>query len=215
MLVLLLQPSLILIDHGHFQYNSVSLGFVLWAVLCVVQDWNVVGALAFCLALNYKQMELYHALPFFCFLLGKSLRSSKIFISVLKLAVIVVLAFSVCWIPFYIFGGSHGIFQVLLRIFPFKRGLFEDKVASFWCAISVVVKMKQIFSVPVLIRICLVTTLVMVLPTLWKLLWNPTPNRFLLCLVSQLHELNRFQFVFSSFPGHYISLFFLIFISSS
>lgn len=52
-------------------YNSVSLGFALWGVLGVCHDWDLLGSLAFCLALNYKQMELYHSLPFFCFLLGK------------------------------------------------------------------------------------------------------------------------------------------------
>lgn len=191
MLGTLLQPSLILIDYGHFQYNSVSLGFALWAVLGVVLDWNLFGAVVFSLALNYKQMELYHALPFFCFLLGKSLSASRElscrYVAVLKLGVVVLLTFSVCWVPFYIFGSRDSMYQVLLRIFPFNRGLFEDKVASFWCAISVVVKMKHIFSVPILIRISLITTLATAMPSLLKLLWNPTPYRFVLCLVSQLH----------------------------
>lgn len=70
-LCILLYPGLILIDYGHFQYNSVSLGFALWGVLGVSCDWDLLGSLAFCLAINYKQMELYHSLPFFCFLLGK------------------------------------------------------------------------------------------------------------------------------------------------
>ncbi|XP_069449583.1 dolichyl pyrophosphate Man9GlcNAc2 alpha-1,3-glucosyltransferase isoform X3 [Ovis canadensis] len=70
-LCILLYPGLILIDYGHFQYNSVSLGFALWGVLGVSYDWDLLGSLAFCLAINYKQMELYHSLPFFCFLLGK------------------------------------------------------------------------------------------------------------------------------------------------
>lgn len=48
-----------------------SLGFALWGVLGVSYDWDLLGSLAFCLAINYKQMELYHSLPFFCFLLGK------------------------------------------------------------------------------------------------------------------------------------------------
>lgn len=52
-------------------YNSVSLGLALWGVLGVSCDWDLLGSLAFCLAVNYKQMELYHSLPFFCFLLGK------------------------------------------------------------------------------------------------------------------------------------------------
>ena len=33
---------------------------------------DILGSIFFCLALNYKQMELYHALPFFFYLLAKS-----------------------------------------------------------------------------------------------------------------------------------------------
>ena len=29
------------------------------------------------------------------------------------------------------------VLQVLHRMFPFARGLYEDKVANFWCSISV------------------------------------------------------------------------------
>ncbi|KAF0041885.1 hypothetical protein F2P81_005417 [Scophthalmus maximus] len=70
----LLYPGLILIDFGHFQYNGVSHGFALWGVVALGLGWDVFGSMAFCLALNYKQMELYHALPFFCYLLGKCVK---------------------------------------------------------------------------------------------------------------------------------------------
>lgn len=69
----LLQPALILIDHSHFQYNCISLGFALWGIVAVVTQHDILGSIAFTLALNYKQMELYHAVPFFCFLLRKAL----------------------------------------------------------------------------------------------------------------------------------------------
>ena len=35
---LLLNPSLILIDHGHFQYNNLSLGPTLFAIAFIIQD---------------------------------------------------------------------------------------------------------------------------------------------------------------------------------
>uniref|UniRef100_A0A672MYC9 Alpha-1,3-glucosyltransferase n=2 Tax=Sinocyclocheilus grahami TaxID=75366 RepID=A0A672MYC9_SINGR len=69
-LCILLYPGLIL-DYGHFQYNSVSLCLALWGILGLGLGWDLFGSLAFTLALNYKQMELYHSLPFFCYLLGK------------------------------------------------------------------------------------------------------------------------------------------------
>lgn len=187
MFVILIQPSLLLIDYGHFQYNCISLGLALWGIVGVIHNWDLLGAAAFCLAINYKQMELYHALPFFCYLLGKSCHPWKQFggpiAKILKLGVVVISVFTLCWIPFYIADGTRGVQNVLTRIFPFNRGLFEDKVASFWCAISVFVKMKQILSIPVLLKISLAATLLSALPSLWKVVWNPTPYRFILCLV--------------------------------
>lgn len=44
LLVLLSQPALLLIDHGHFQYNSFSLGLVLASVVAVHHGELVVHA---------------------------------------------------------------------------------------------------------------------------------------------------------------------------
>lgn len=74
--LLLFQPSLILIDHGHFQYNCVSLGLALWALAFIMNGHDVLGSIAFVLSLNYKQMSLYYAPAIFFFLLGKCLYSS-------------------------------------------------------------------------------------------------------------------------------------------
>jgi alpha-1,3-glucosyltransferase len=87
--LILFNPTIILIDHGHFQYNCASLGLFQFAIYFIFkyktndQSKNVkdkkslqhfgclmTGSFFFCLALNYKQMELYHALPFFFYLLS-------------------------------------------------------------------------------------------------------------------------------------------------
>ena len=90
----LLQPGLILIDHGHFQYNSFSLGLVIWMVYFIIcgtslrwfshrisfvvirisLDQPILGSVAFCLALNFKQTSLYYAPAVFFFLLSRALR---------------------------------------------------------------------------------------------------------------------------------------------
>lgn len=67
-----------MIDHGHFQYNSVSLGLTLAAaaVICAPDQsglLDLAGSVLFTMSFNYKQMSLYFALPFFAMLLGKAL----------------------------------------------------------------------------------------------------------------------------------------------
>lgn len=74
LMLILLQPGLILIDSGHFQYNAVMLGLVVWAVNCFLKDQDVLGSIFFCLALGFKQMALYFSPAVFAYLLGKSLR---------------------------------------------------------------------------------------------------------------------------------------------
>lgn len=68
-LVTLLAPPLILIDHGHFQYNGVCIGLTILAAIALVRDYDVVASILFSLSLNFKQMALYYAPVFFllCF----------------------------------------------------------------------------------------------------------------------------------------------------
>ncbi len=150
-------------------------------------------------------MELYHALPFFFYLLGKSFRGqteykvkkkgkkkSKATISllrgvfnVLKIGFVVSLTFAVLWFPFFQARGFAGVLQVARRLFPFNRGLFEDKVANFWCSISVLVKVKQKLSQGTLVIVSGGLTLMAAFPSSLYLLWRPRAYNFLLALVSE------------------------------
>ncbi|XP_036899365.1 dolichyl pyrophosphate Man9GlcNAc2 alpha-1,3-glucosyltransferase [Sturnira hondurensis] len=184
-LCILLYPGLILIDYGHFQYNSVSLGFALWGVLGVSCHWDMLGSLAFCLALNYKQMELYHSLPFFCFLLGKCFKKGlkgKGFVLLIKLACTVVASFILCWLPF--FSEKEQTLQVLRRLFPVDRGLFEDKVANLWCSLSVFLKVKDILPHHTQIILSFCFTFLSLLPACIKLTLQPCPKAFRFSLVT-------------------------------
>ncbi|KAL5473152.1 hypothetical protein EMCRGX_G027600 [Ephydatia muelleri] len=178
--VLLLQPGLILIDHGHFQYNCASLGLALWGIVAVTSHFDLLGSIAFSLALNFKQMELYHSVPFFCYLLGKALRSRNPLLKVTLLGITVVTTFGVLWLPFLV--DVETALQVLRRQFPFERGLFEDKVANLWCSISVLVKLHRLLSAASVLRLTLLTTVAAILPSSWALLRNPTPYTFILAL---------------------------------
>ena len=68
-------------SHSYFRYNNASLGLCLLAVTAVCCERDILGSILFSLALNYKQMELYHSVPFFCYLLGKSLKKPSWYIS--------------------------------------------------------------------------------------------------------------------------------------
>ncbi|KAI8822334.1 glycosyl transferase [Chytriomyces cf. hyalinus JEL632] len=169
LLLALIQPGLLLIDHGHFQYNSAMLGFTLWFVVCMAKKQYALGSVFFCLALGFKQMALYYALPVFFYLLGVCAGVAKRSgaISGLKQLTIVgmavLLTMGMMFSPFM--GSFEDVGQVIHRIFPVGRGLYEDKVANFWCAISIVIKMKVLFTTESLVRISIGATLLAVLPS--------------------------------------------------
>mgnify|MGYP002803562495 FL=1 len=194
-LTIFVYPGLILIDHGHFQYNCISLGLALWGIIGVIKDHDIFGSVMFSLALNYKQMELYHALPFFSFLLGKALRQKswlKSVFNVFCLGSTVLITFGLCWLPFLKEIQLAG--QVLHRVFPFARGLYEDKVANIWCSLSVFIKLKNIFSSSSLLAICGFSTLVFLLPSNVMLGLRPSPKSFLLALVNSSLAFFLFSF---------------------
>lgn len=145
----LAQPALVLIDHGHFQYNSVSMGLALWGFFYMTKDHFrscIIGSVFFCLALNFKQMTLYYAPVVFAYLLGRcfSSKAKYFFPRFCALGATVIFTFLLLWWPFLYYPPSQNndlpmvgrLSHVIHRIFPFQRGLFEDKVANIWCALS-------------------------------------------------------------------------------
>lgn len=70
---ILMQPSIILVDHAHFQYNTVMLGLVLASFASLLSDRYVWTSIFFVAALCFKQMALYFAPAMFAYMLGISL----------------------------------------------------------------------------------------------------------------------------------------------
>jgi alpha-1,3-glucosyltransferase len=60
------------------------------------------------------------------------------------------------------------------RIFPFSRGLFEDKVANFWCFSNVLVKWKHRASSGTLVKLSTALTALGFLPSVAGLLRSGT-----------------------------------------
>ncbi|SCU81831.1 LAMI_0B07866g1_1 [Lachancea mirantina] len=156
---ILFQPSLVLIDHGHFQYNSVMLGLTVYAINNLLDGYYAPAAACFVLSLGFKQMSLYYSPIFFSFLLSKSIFSPSFNVARLtSIAVATMTVFAALLAPIYLSGGLQNVLQVVIRIFPFSRGLFEDKVANFWCVSHIFIKYNQKFSLDELKRFSIIAT---------------------------------------------------------
>ena len=193
----LLYPGIILIDHGHFQYNCVSLGLFVAAVTLILQNSMIIGSFLFVLSLNYKQMELYHALPFFIYILGNNIPGKrKSLLSCLRtlicVSLTVILNFIIIWAPF---TQKWSMFSdAVSRLFPFARGVFEDKVANIWCAVNVIYKLRQSFTNHQLARICFMTTTIAILPSSVDLYIRPVKEKFVVSLINSALAFYLFSF---------------------
>lgn len=70
------------------------------------------------------------------------------------------------------FSPPSTILDPITRIFPFNRGLFEDKVANFWCASDVVVKWRRRLASQTLVRLATALTALGFLPGAAGLIYN-------------------------------------------
>lgn len=186
--VLLAYPGIILIDYGHFQYNCVSLGLTLYSIIALGSGYDVLACIFYCLAVSYKQMLLYFSLPFFFYYLGlcrQKAKSNSVREGLKKFILIsltVSLTFAICWLP--VSRNWEQFFQVIHRIFPIDRGVFEDKVSNFWCLLNVFVKIRLFLNNSILAMICGLLTLSASLPSCINLFFRPTKHKFILTLIN-------------------------------
>ncbi|ONK67989.1 uncharacterized protein A4U43_C05F6000 [Asparagus officinalis] len=180
--MILLNPCSILIDHGHFQYNCISLGLTLGAIAAVLSRNEILAAVLFSLAINHKQMSMYFAPAFFSHLLGKCLRRQNPILHIMKLGIVVLATFALVWWP-YLYS-LDAIKEVLSRLAPFERGIYEDYVANFWCSTSVILKWKRLFSIHYLKSLSLFATVFAFLPSLIQQIKAPSNHGFLYALLN-------------------------------
>lgn len=195
MAMILLNPCLIIIDHGHFQFNGISLGLTMGAVAAILSSRELVACALFTFALSHKQMSAYFAPAFFSHLLGRCLRCRNPFLEVSKLGLVVIGAFAVVWWPYL--HSKEAFLEVLARLAPFERGIYEDYVANFWCTTSVVIKWKKLFTTESLKLLSLVATLSAALPSMIQQIKDPSNQGFLYGLLN-----SSFSFYFFSFQVH-------------
>lgn len=180
--IVMCQPGLILIDHGHFQYNSVMLGFFLFSLVDILKGNYILSSIWFMSAIFFKQMALYYAPFIFFFILSKLFNnyydfnnkkySNLIvkfnFTKLISISLTIFGSVLVMLSPFLFLKNTQEVLtnlnQILIRVFPFDRGLFEDKVANFWCTSNILIKYKQKFTNSQLTRLSLLLTLASILP---------------------------------------------------
>ncbi|KAH7399254.1 glycosyl transferase [Pyrenochaeta sp. MPI-SDFR-AT-0127] len=208
LVAILMQPGTMLIDHGHFQYNTVMLGFAVATLSSMVAGRPLWSCVFFVGALGFKQMALFYAPAVFAYLLGICI-SPKINIPrFLAIALTTIAAFAVLYLPFLL-GIAYDVYmgetfaslprpsimdlkhlltpwdmnswyypfalqlaQSIHRIFPFSRGLFEDKVANIWCTTHTFHKLHR-YPIELLQRLALIATSAAILPPCLILFLKP------------------------------------------
>ena len=173
--ILLISPVLIIIDHGHFQYNQVMHGLFLFALYFLYNGNIILAIIFYCLCVNFKQMGLYYSIPFPLFALKYTFKNNNILISLTKIflyGIVTLLTLGLIWFPWIITKTYE---DVLRRIFPVKRGIFEDKVATFWCSINVFIKINN-YPQELIIKLCLLFTLLSCVNPILCLLFSKKLN---------------------------------------
>ena len=125
-LSILFSPGLLIIDHIHFQYNGFLYGILVLSLILARQDSGLLlsGAL-FAALLCFKHIYLYLAPAYFVYLLRVYCLSRRSIFqprlgNLLKLGTVVFGVLAIALGPFAYLGQLD---QLLVRLFPFSRGL--------------------------------------------------------------------------------------------
>lgn len=153
------------------------LGLCLVALTCFEHSHDAFGAIAFSSCILFKQMGLYWSPAVFAYLLGKCIwiGGERGVLLLVKIGLATVATFGIMFAPFLTPFPDLPAY-VLHRIFPLARGksalcpvlylelesladfrypgIFEDKVANFWCVSNVVIKWRSFFADASMAKVC-------------------------------------------------------------
>ena len=101
-------------------------------------------------------------------------------VRLLLLGSVVIFTFVLVFLPFL--SSLPLLTQVLHRLFPFARGLYEDKVANFWCATSVIFKWHFRVKRERMVQAALAATIMSFLPSCLRVYRRPSRLSFLYAL---------------------------------
>jgi alpha-1,3-glucosyltransferase len=170
LLLILINPLMIIIDHGHFQYNNVMHGFFVLALSFLYIEKYILAIIFYSFCLNFKQMGLYYAIPFPLYVIKKlffdkskkneNVNNNNIFISLVYIGIYGIVTLITNVIIYLPWLKSNKMNDVFSRIFPVRRGIYEDKVATFWCTLNIFYKLNNHFNNNNLIKLSLILTII-------------------------------------------------------
>ena len=162
--LILINPLMIIIDHGHFQFNNVMHGFFILSVLFLFSENYILAIIFYSFCVNFKQMGLYYAIPFPLYVIKKLFFETKnnnnnIIISIIYIIIYGIITSITNIIIYLPWLKAQKIQDVFSRIFPVHRGIYEDKVATFWCVLNIFYKLNKHFDTNSLIKLSLLFTI--------------------------------------------------------
>lgn len=167
-------------------------GLVLWGITSILNDQLALATFFMVLAISFKQMALYFAFPFGVYALARLYDRHKgnlvkIGSSIIGLIAVFITTLLAVWSPLIYAGGMATVNDILYRIFPIRRAIFEGKVATFWCMINhcglSFLKVNNWDRV-IQLRMTTLTTVVLCIPSLIMLAMRPTRRNFLHCQIA-------------------------------
>eukprot|EP00828_Plagiopyla_frontata_P043608 TRINITY_DN6866_c0_g1_i3.p1 TRINITY_DN6866_c0_g1~~TRINITY_DN6866_c0_g1_i3.p1 ORF type:complete len:352 (-),score=20.89 TRINITY_DN6866_c0_g1_i3:14-1069(-) len=147
--------------------------------------------------MNFKQMGLYYSMAIFAIILGKLLEragfNSRRLSAKPTLLKVLSVGFNVLTIGLFVFiiqmiiimpwmHSKDDFWNFIAAIFPIKRGLYQLKVATFWCMTDVVMKWQRHFSQFQLTLLSVFFTLISCLPSMILTILKPKKWVFTLSL---------------------------------
>ena len=162
--LILTNPLMIIIDHGHFQFNNVMHGLFVISLFFLYSENYIFAIIFFSLCVNFKQMGLYYAIPFPLYVIKKLFFETKnnnnnIIISIIYIIIYGIITSITNIIIYLPWLKAQKIQDVFSRIFPVHRGIYEDKVATFWCVLNIFYKLNKHFDTNSLIKLSLLFTI--------------------------------------------------------
>lgn len=164
--------------------------------MLILKGRQLYGSILYTCSFLFKQISLYYSVGFFFYLLSwalePSLSSTSVKFTRISLLILnVVSTVGVSLLPWALASHSVTEFfqhlaQIVHRLFPFARGIFEDKVSNFWCISSLLIKWKRFFSLSKLIRLSTFATIL-----------GSFPSGILFLLRSRMQRRNDFLILLS------------------